>query len=112
MSSAYIHPALDIAIFEPTDGHTEDIQGRKNHGDLQDANSTSNLSHLSIRRVDQVTVPMGPGRAFSLRDLVFSFLEIEGAPGYGPSFSVMCTHGPLRLVCHALGQQRFSWMVC
>ena len=47
-------PAVDISIFESAGSHREEVRGREDHGELQEAQSNRKLSQLPILRVDQV----------------------------------------------------------
>ena len=58
-------PALDVPIFEPAGGHPEQVRGREDHGELEEAQSNQQAQPAADS-------PRGPGpRLLGLRTGVF-----------------------------------------
>ena len=70
---SWTDPALDISIFEPAGGHPEEVRGREDHGELQEAQS-GELQEAQTNQKAQPAAhsPRGPDpRLLGLRTGVF-----------------------------------------
>ena len=45
---SWTDPALDISIFEPAGGHPEEVRGREDHGELQEAQSNQQTRSAAL----------------------------------------------------------------
>ena len=98
-------------MFEPTGDHSEEIRGREDHGEVQEAQSNMQAQPAAHSSGGPGRRLLGLKKGVFPVGLGFFVPPNNGRYGYGPPYGILHTDGPLRVALHAPGQLRFAWVV-